>query len=85
MGSRLHFDYTASQHICEQLGLVWLGDEWVKDADNEAWVLGFDQTQMDAAMKHTLIHVKRLFTPSIYTYWQRILIALYFLTGWRPR
>lgn len=82
--SKLRFDYTASKTFCESIGLKWLGDVWVQEADAEAWVSGFSQEQMDIAMRHMLWHVRTLFTPSIYSYWQRIVIALYFLTGWKP-
>lgn len=80
----LHFDYAASKRYCETLGLVWLGDDFVRNADGEAWIEGFSQSQVDAAMRHHLVQVHWLFTPGNYRWHQRILIALYFLTGWKP-
>lgn len=82
---KLHFDYTASKEYCRQLGLVWLGDEFVINADQEAWVEGFSQSQVDAAMRHHLVQVRWLFTPQHYSFMSRILFALYFLTGWKPK
>lgn len=82
---KLHFDYTASKVLCESLGLIWLGDDWVRDADEDAWAEGFTQAQVDLAMRHTLLHIKNLFTPEFYTWWQRAGLALHFLTGWTPQ
>ena len=82
MGKPLHFDYTASKKFCESLGLIWLGEEWVRNADEEAWIEGFTQSQVDAAMRHHLVQVKFLFTPRNYSFRQRLAIAFYFLTGW---
>lgn len=77
----LHFDYRASKDFCEMLGLVWLGNEFMKDVDEEAWILGFDQQQMDAAIKHHLVLIHWLFTPANHGWFRRIRIAVYFLTG----
>ncbi len=81
----LHYDYKDSRIYAESIGLVWLGDEFVASADAEAYRLSFTQEQVDAAMRHHLWQVKWLFTPSTYKYYQRILIALYFLIGWMPK
>lgn len=77
----LNYDYTASKSYCEHLGLQWLGDEWVKDADGEAFSLAFTQQQIDAAMRHHLWQVKVLFSPQNYGFKQRLLMALHFLLG----
>lgn len=81
----LHFDYAASKRYCEILGLHWLGDNFVRNADEEAWTEGFNQSQVDAAMRHYLVQIHWLWSPKNYRWHQRILIALYFLTGWKPR
>ena len=85
MDEALHFDYTISKAYCEQLGLVWLGDDWVRDADEDAHFYHFTQEQVDVAMRHHLWQVKTLFTPRNYSFWQRILIAAYFLFGFEPK
>lgn len=81
----LHFDYTASKSYCEMLGLYWLGEEFLRNADEEAWTEGFTQSQVDAAMRHHLVQVQWLFTPKHYAWSGRLLMALYFLTGWKPK
>ena len=78
------YDYAASEKFCRSLGLQWFGDAWVEDAAKEAFLLGFTQQQFDAAMRHALIHVWRLFTPQSYTIKQRIRLALHFLFGKAP-
>ena len=85
MSEPLHYDYTISKEYCRILGLVWLGDDWVRDADREAWAVGFTQGQVEVAMRHHLWQVKTLFTPRNYSFWQRILIAAYFLFGFEPK
>lgn len=79
----LNYDYTKSKDYCEYLGLYWLGDDFVRAADSAAKSLEFTQDQVDMAMKHHLWQVKWLFTPQNYSWWQRIILALYFLFGWK--
>ena len=81
---KLYFDYTASKKYCKSIGLEWLGDDWVRAADEEAHLLKFSQKQVDAAMRHHLSQIKYLFTPKAYKYSQRIMLAFWFLTGWQP-
>lgn len=81
----LNYDYKASKKYCESIGLTWLGDDFLEDADDEAKALEFTQAQVDAAMRHHLWQVRFLFTPQSYGYGQRILLALYFLFGWMPK
>lgn len=85
MAKPLHFDYATSKAFCIGLGLIWLGDEWVRNADEDAWVEGFTQQQVDVAMRHHLVQVKVLFNAHSYRWRQRVVLALYFLTGWRPK
>lgn len=77
----LNYDYTSSKLYCESIGLKWLGDDFVRSADSEAFSLGFTQEQVDSAMKHHLWQVRWLFTPGSYRWYQRVFLALYFLTG----
>lgn len=77
----LNYDYSASKAYCAQLGLVWLGDDWVAAADREAGELYFNQSQVDAAMRHHLWQIKVLFTPSTYKWTQRVCLAFHFLFG----
>lgn len=81
----MHYDYSAAKNYCEQIGLVWLGDQFVSDADESAYKSGFTQEQVDVAMVHHLWQVRFLFTPQNYTYLSRIKLAFYFLTGWKPK
>lgn len=80
--SQLNYDYRPAKAYCEQIGLIWLGDDFVREADKEAFVLGFTQEMVNAAMRHHLWQVKWLFTPKNYKFWQRIVLAVHFLTGW---
>lgn len=81
----LHYNYTSSKAYCEQIGLIWLGDDFVRNADEDAFNHGFTQEQVDIAMRHHLWQVKWLFTPKNYGFIQRIGIALYFLFGGSPQ
>ena len=84
--SDLFYDYSRSKKYCYDLGLVWLGDDFVKHADAEAAGLGFSQYQVEAAMRHHLHQVRWLFTPQNYGFWGRIKLALYFLFGsYKPK
>lgn len=76
-----HYDFTASKVYCQSIGLKWLGDEWLMNADADANAHGFTQGQFDIAMRHMLWHVKTLFTPSLYGWRGRIILALHFLFG----
>lgn len=77
----MFYNYESSKTFCESIGLVWLGDDFLREADAEAKQLKFTQKQVDSAMRHYLWRVKFLFTPKNYSFLGRILIALYFLTG----
>lgn len=77
----MHYDYTAAKDFCEHIGLKWLGEAWVVDADKEASRLNFTQEQVDASMFQHLWQVKILFMPSTYSYWHRVLLAVHFLVG----
>jgi hypothetical protein len=79
----MHYDYSASKEFCKEIGLIWLGDNFVSEADNDAYALGFTQEQVDVAMRHHLWQVNFLFTPKNYSYFSRIKLALYFLIGWK--
>lgn len=83
--SALHYNYEASIAFCEQIGLLWLGEEFLKDADKEAFELKFTQKQLDAAMRHHLWQTKYLFDPATYKFSGRLLLAFYFLTGIKPK
>lgn len=79
------YNYTKSKIFCQQIGLVWLGDEFIAPIDMDAWIYGFSQQQLDIAMRHHLWQVKYLFTPKVYSWPQRFLLVFYFLTGWKPK
>lgn len=79
INTSLFYDYTISREYCSQIGLVWLGDDFVRAADTDAQMNGFTQNQVDIAMRHHLSQVRWLFVPQNYTYFQRIKLALYFL------
>lgn len=81
----LHYDYGASKQFAESLSLIWLGDDFVRAADAEAYLLGFTQEQVNAAMRHHLFQVAWLFNPSTYKWRERIAIALWFLFGFGKR
>lgn len=85
MSEELFYDYTSSKTYCGSIGLVWLGDGFVRAADADAQRYGFNQEQLEVAMRHHLWQVKWLFTPSNYRWWQRLVLAFYFLTGWGPK
>lgn len=79
------YDYSASRRAAQEFGLVWFGDEYAqRQIGATAEANGFTQQQVDVAMRLHLWQVKQLFLPSNYRWAQRILMALYFITGWRP-
>jgi len=77
--SALHYNYDSAKAYCTQIGLVWLGDEFVRAADEDARKSGFTQEQVDIAMQHHLWQVKFLFDPANYSFIQRVAIAAHFL------
>lgn len=81
-----YYDFTDARSYCSSVGLDWFGDDYagLVDADQKAKSLGLTQDQVNGAMRLHLWQVKTLFTPKNYKFIQRIKIALYFLTGWKP-
>lgn len=77
----MHYDYDGSKNYCEQIGLVWLGDDFVRAADMDAYQYGFTQAQVDIAMRHHLWQIHHLFDPKSYGLKQRFLLACHFLFG----
>lgn len=75
----LNYDYTVSKIFCQQTGLTWLGDDFVRAADMDAKLYNFTQDQVDIAMKNHLWQVKFLFDPKSYGFLGRIKLALHFL------
>lgn len=83
----LNYNYEASKAYTNQIGFKWLGDDFwgLIQMDTEALKMGLTQEQVDAGMRHHLWQVKWLFTPSSYSWVQRLAIAFYFLAGWKPK
>lgn len=77
----LNFDYSDAKMYCQQIGLEWLGDDFVRAADTDAKLYGFTQEQVDVAMRHHLSQVAWLFKPKTYRWYQRVMLALHFLFG----
>lgn len=77
----LNYSYDTSKSYCKQMGMLWLGDDFVSASDKEAYDLRFTQEQVDAAMRHHLWQVKWLFTPNNYKLLDRIKIAIFFIFG----
>ena len=79
------YDYSSARKSCAEFGLTWFGDEYAeRQIGSIAKANDFTQQQIDVAFRTHLWQVKQLFEPSNYRWAQRVLIALYFLTGWRP-
>lgn len=83
----MFYDYSKSKAFCEEIGLQWLGDDYqgLIDSDKEARRLELSQYQVDSLMRLHLWQTKILLTPKNYSFGERIVIALYFLTGWKPK
>lgn len=83
----LNFSYEASEVFCKEIGLHWLGNEYgpLVDVDSAAKRFGLTQEQVDESMRHHLWHVRQLFNPKNYKFAQRIAMAFYFLTGFKPK
>lgn len=83
----MNYDYSNSKSYCEQIGLMWLGDDYagLVDADNLAKSLELTQYKVDELMRQHLWQTKIVLTPKNYGFWMRVMIAVYFLTGWKPK
>lgn len=81
MIEHLHYDYAVSKAYCNSIGLFWLGDDFVRNADSDAFSLKFTQEQVDVAMRHHLWQIRFLFDPKSYKWHQRIGLALHFVFG----
>lgn len=79
----LNYDYAPSERYCFQIGLHWLGNEFppLKALDAEAKRFGLSQEQVNVFMRHHLLQIKFLFTPSTYPFLTRLKLAFHFLFG----
>lgn len=84
-GRSLYYDYISTRQFCQEIGLIWLGDKFVEGSDKDAWLHAFSQEQVDIAMRHHLWQVESLFSPGRYCWKNRLLMAFYFITGWKPK
>lgn len=82
----LNYDYADAKAYCATIGLDWLGDDYggLIDADQKAKSMGLTQNQVNDLMRLHMWQVRILFTPKNYKFMQRLKIALYFVTGWKP-
>jgi hypothetical protein len=77
-GNKMNFNYSQWPDYCKKNGLVWI-PEWVENFDQLAKAHGYTQAQVDIAIQAHLVQIKHLFTPTIYTFKQRIALAFHFL------
>lgn len=77
----MNYDYAAIKKYCTDLGL-YLHDGMIKEFDYKANLNGLTQEQVEFVLKEHLSQIKMAFTPSIYPFKQRLLLAFYFLTGY---
>ena len=76
----MNYDYSGARDYAKSLKLFFI-ESWVEDFDQQAKAFGFTQAQVDMGLQHHLIQVRHLFTPQIYTWKERIMLALFFLFG----
>lgn len=83
----LNYDYAPAKKYADELGLVWLGDDYIPlvEMDREAKKQGLTQQQVTIGLYQHLRQIKILFNPKSYKYFQRLAIAFYFITGWKPK
>ncbi len=74
------FDWQPTRDYCAQLGML-VDEPGLAMADAEAAQFGLTQEQFDAGLRLHARRMKFFFTPSNYTFGQRIGLALYFLFG----
>lgn len=74
------YDYQPSRDYAEQVELVFM-EEWVPEIDRTFDEMGLSQDEVNQLMREYIWRIKHLFTPSNYTFKQRVLIALFFLRG----
>jgi hypothetical protein len=72
------YDYETARIYCRKLEMKFM-EEWVPAIDKTFTSMGLTQSQVDALMWEYCWRTKHLFTPTNYSYWSRIKIALYFL------
>lgn len=76
----LHYDYTKAKAFCAECGLIW-AEDWVPTADVEFQKAGLTQDQVDAMMRNYIWRMKYVFSPSTYSWKQRLGLALHFIVN----
>lgn len=76
----LKYNYDRAKNYSNSLNLVWMED-WIEPADKEFEMLELTQEQVDGLMWMWCWRVKHLATAKNYSYWSRLKIAFYFITG----
>lgn len=80
----MNYDYTIARETAADFGLT-VDESSLDQFDAMATAHEFTQTAVDAVLDLHLIQMHRHWTPSNWRWWQRIMIAVYFLTGGIPR
>jgi hypothetical protein len=83
----LNYNYDYAKTLTKELGFIWLGDSdpYLEAADRDALIMQMTQKQVDTAMHWHLHQSARLWDYKTYTFLGRVVLALYFLTGIKPK
>lgn len=75
----LNYDHEPSiVYVTQTLGMGWDAD-FAARVDQVAHHLEITQEQFEVMVREYAWRIKTMFHPRSYTYWQRILMALYFI------
>lgn len=78
----MFYNHQKAKSFCEYQGLRY-DEQQAAIADAMLYKAGLSQDSFDAAMSLHISEVKRLFTPSTYTFKQRLFIGAYFIFNLR--
>lgn len=76
--SDLHYDHSNGKAYCEMLEMPW-DEDFASRIDELAHEAGLNQEQWDLMVREYAWRVKWMFTPTTYSFTQRIMLALHFL------
>lgn len=76
------YDFTPIRQYCEQIGIAFAEEDAV-DFAKAAEQADLTQAQFDAVLREYAGRVKYYSDTRTYSFWQRVKIAFYWLTGYR--
>ena len=78
----MSYDHSVLERFCKDHDLV-LAEADLKEFDKTAEKIELTQKQYDEVTTEYAWRIKYYFNPKTYTFWSRVKIAFYFLTGFK--